>query len=408
MRPLVLLALLAIGSAPLPAQEHATLTLERAVRLATEAAPAAQAASGTRALIVGRARADAQWVNPQLEVRRENLNTDLPYDDFVTLTLPISVTGRRFALRDALGAARLRAAADSLAVLRGAEYGAATAWWEAWVAERAERLSAEQAARFDELARFDSLRAAEGAIAEAAALRTRLEASRAAYAQAQAVAAAARARGGLAARLGLADATGLRLAESDLDSSDRLLDDSTVVRIALESRPDVRAAQAYAREADRRWAAERRNVLQDVEINTGYKGSGDIPGAVLGLYITPPLFNANGGAREEREGAWLLADADRRATELRAANDVRAALAALRAMDAATADIDAGFLARADTIATAAEAAYREGAATLTETLEALRALGELRGAALRAIADRALTRLDLRRAMGVPALEPK
>lgn len=404
----LLIGSLVVAPALLAAQETAPLTLERAITLAAEAAPAAQAAAGTRAVIVGRARGDAQWVNPQFEVRREQLGTELPYDDFVTLTVPFSVTGRRFALRDALGAARLRGTADSLAVLRAAEYGAASAWWEAWVAERTERFTAVQATRFRELARFDSLRAAEGAVAEAAALRTGLEASRAAYAHAQAVAAAARARGALAARLGLADAAGLSLAEFDSAAALVVPDDSVALRTAMASRPDVLAAQAYAREADRRWAAERRNVLPDVSVNAGYKGTGDVSGALVGVYFTPPLFNANGGAREASYGAWLLADADRRATELRAMHEVRAALAAVRAMDDATRGADPAFLARADTIATAAETAYREGAATLTETLEALRALGELRVAGLRAVADRALTRLDLRRAMGAPALETR
>lgn len=383
------------------------LTLTQAVERAATLGPAAQAAAGTRAVIVGRARADAQFANPMLEIRRENEGAPIPYDDFITLTLPVSVSGRRFALRDALAAARTRADADSLAVIRGAQHGAARAWWEAWVAGEQLRAARAQSARFSELARFDSLRAAEGAVAEAAALRTRLEADRAAYAAATAVAHEARSRGSLAALLGLDDPAALVLGAPDFAvATASLPGDAAAMDEALASRPDVLAARAAAEEAERRRVAERRNTLPDVGLSGGYKGTGGYSTAQFGVILTPPLLNANGGARERAFGEWLLADADRRATELRARADVRAALIAARAMDDALGGLDATRLAQADEVAAAAEASYREGAATLTETLEALRAVTDLRLATLRALADRALVRLDLRRALGAPPVE--
>jgi len=399
-------ALVALASVT-GAQDAPPLTLDDAVVRATTHGPAVQAAAGARAVTVGRARAGAQFNNPLIELRRENEGAPIPYDDFVTLTLPVSLTGRGFAMRDALGAARVRGVADSLAVMRDAAYGAAMAWWEAWVAEESHRVVQHQAARFAELARFDSLRASEGAVAEAVAMRTTLEAQRASYAAALASARAAQARGDLAMRLGIPDAGAFVLAvPSSAASSEGLPEESAAVAAALESRPDVIAATAAAREADRRRVAERRNTLPDVGLSGGYKGTGGFASAQFGLLFTPPLLNASGGAREQATGEWLLAEADRRATELRAANDVRAALVAVRALDAGTRGFDADFPVRADAIATAAEASYREGAATLTETLEALRALAEGRAVGIRAVADRALARLALRRALGAPVLE--
>jgi outer membrane protein TolC len=399
--------LLALAPSVAGAQAPEPLTLADAVARATTRGPAVQAAAGARAVTVGRARAGAQFNNPLVELRRENEGAPIPYDDFVTLTLPVSFTGRGFAMRDALGAARVRGVADSMAVMRDAAYGAASAWWEAWVAEESHRVATQQATRFTELAHFDSLRAAEGAVAEASAMRTMLEAQRAAYAAAQAAARAAQARGELAARLGIEDAAAFVLAEAGVDvRATEMPEESAAVAAALDARPDVIAAAAAAREADRRRAAARRNTLPDVGLSGGYKGTSGFATAQFGLLITPPFLNANGGAREQATGEWLLAEADRRATELRAANEVRAALAAVRALDAGTRGFDAGFPARADAIATAAEASYREGAATLTETLEALRALAEGRAVGIRAVADRALARLALRRAIGAPVLE--
>lgn len=382
------------------------LTLERAVAIARDSAPAAQAALGTQALLVGDARVGAQWANPSVEFRRENIGAPIPYDDFITLTLPVSLTGRRWALRDALGAARLRAQAESLSVARDLEFQVARAWWSAWVAQRTALAQETQATRLAELARFDSLRASEGVVAEAAALRTRLEAQRAAVAAAQASAERARSRGALAALLGRDEASTLLLADAARVALPPTPSDSAAVATALAARPDVRAATAAAEQADRRAAAERRGALPDVGLSGGYKGTGGFATSQLGLIITPPLLNANGGARERALGEWLLADADRRATLLRATHEVRAARAAVEAMDAATRGMDGDAEQRAELVAAAAESAYREGAATLTETLEALRAVTDLRVAAIRAVADRSLTRLELRRAMGVPAVE--
>src|SRR5690606_38551651 len=109
--------------------QSAPISLEEAVSRAMQRGPAAQASSAARHIAVGRARGDAQLGNPTFELRRENEGSPLPYDDFATFTLPVSITGRRFALRDALGAARERGVADSLFVQREAGYAAAREWW---------------------------------------------------------------------------------------------------------------------------------------------------------------------------------------------------------------------------------------------------------------------------------------
>jgi outer membrane protein TolC len=178
------------------------------------------------------------------------------------------------------------------------------------------------------------------------------------------------------------------------------------VRSALAQRPDVQAAVAAARETDRRRAAESRGLLPDVGLSGGYKGTSGYSAATFGVILTPPVLNSNGGARERATGEWLLADAERRALEIRAAGEVRAAYDAVRAMDSLAVQSTASSAARADEIAAAAEAAYREGAATLTETLETLRAVADVREATLRSLAARHLIRLELRRAMGAPVLE--
>lgn len=395
-------------TAPVGAQGR-PLTLAEAVRLATTVAPAAQRVAGRRAEAVGRARTDAQWANPIVELRRENEGAPIPYDDFATVTLPIGVTGRRVALRSALSATRERATADSVDGIRAAGFDAAHAWWAYWAAREVAAVAEAQGALYDRVARLDSLRAAEGEIAEATALRMRIEAQRALHAAGQARAQAAFARAALAALVGESDPAAIETAKdaSVLAASHAALPsvDSALV-VALRDRADLRAARAAVTAADRRRTAERLGTLPDVSVTGGYKGTGGFSSTLLGVVVTPPLLNTNGGNRERTFGDWLVADADRRAAELRVSTEVRAAREAVQAIDAGTLGFDDAFVARADVVAAAAEAAYREGAASLVELLDAFRTAADARTARARGIADRAIARLDLRRAIGASAVE--
>ena len=403
--PLAALGVATLLACPLAAQGPAALSLADAVQRAGTIAPAAQAAAGRRAERVGRARTDAQWGNPLVELRRENLDSPLPYDDFATVTLPVSLTGRRFALRSALGATREQARADSVATIRDAQYAAARAWWGAWAARSVATIAAEQAELYARVARIDSLRAAEGEISEAAGFRMRIEAQRARHDAARAAAEAAHAGGLLAALVGEDDPARLAIVP-EAPPLDALPAAEAALAAAERDRPDLAAARAAERAADRRRTAERLGTLPDVGVTGGYKGTSGLSTTVIGLMITPPLLNQNGGGRERASGEWLLANADRRAAELRVRTEVRAALEAAHAIDDGSAGFDAGFATRAGVVADAAEAAYREGAASLVELLDAFRAAADARVALVRGTLDRALARLDLRRATGAPAVE--
>lgn len=395
-------SLLDVGSAGAQAR---ALTLDDAVRRATSASPAAVAAVARRQELVGRARTDAQWANPLIELRRENEGAPIPYDDFATVTLPVGLTGRRVALRSALAATRERASADSLEVVQAAGFEAARAWWAYWAARAEARIATEQASLLDRIAALDSLRAAEGELAEATAFRMRIEAQRGRHAAAQAAAAAAHARARLAALVDEGDPEAIDVGEPS-DASAALPAVADALAAATRDRPDLRAAVAAVRAAERRRTAERLGTLPDVGLTGGYKGTGGFESTLFGVMVTAPVFNTNGGNRERAAGEWLMADAERRAIERRATTEVRAALLAAQLIDDGTAGFDATFVARADVVAAAAEAAYREGAASLVELLDAFRAAADARTARVRGLHDRALARLDLRRAMGAPAVE--
>ncbi|MBV6522471.1 MAG: hypothetical protein MNPFHGCM_02619 [Gemmatimonadaceae bacterium] len=331
--------------------------------------------------------------------------SNLTYDDFATVTLPFDLLGRRLAMRSALGASRDQAHADSTLTVREAQFAAARTWWEVWAAQSLAAIAEDQAELYRRVASIDSTRAAEGEIAEATAFRMQLEAQRAQHQTSLAIASAAHARAALATLVGESDPARARVEDAapELDALPNL---DVALAGADRDRPDLAVARSAERAADRRRAAEVRGTLADVALTAGYKGTGGFGTSVIGLSFAPPLLNANGGARERSTGEWLVATAARRTAELRTSTEVYAALEAARALDAGTSGFDAAFVARAEVVASAAEAAYRDGAASLVELLDAFRAAADARAAFVRGTLDRALARLELRHAIGATAVE--
>ena len=106
---------LVTGSAPrLPAQA-APLDLAAALQLARASGPLRKIADARETAGRGRVGESGQWPNPSIEWRRENLGSSLQPDIFATTYIPLDLTGRRLALRQATGAGRQRVQADAVA-----------------------------------------------------------------------------------------------------------------------------------------------------------------------------------------------------------------------------------------------------------------------------------------------------
>lgn len=400
--------LLALATRPAVAQRP--ITLAEAMQRAATQAPLAQLAAGVRESARGRARVDGTLPNPVLEYRRENDQTPLQPDIFVTATLPLDLTGRRFGLRAAGEAHVERAGADSATLVRDAVLEAARGWWRAALARELLAIAREQEAALEGIAAFDATRLREGSVAPVIALRARLEADRARLARVAAEADAARALGELARAIGMRgdsvlvpaplDAARLAAPPAALPATDSL------VRTALTQRPELRARGWAVTEAERRLGAERRGVLGDVSLIGGTKRTSGFDGIVFGAALPFPLFSVNGGARQKAQGDLMQAQAELRDAAARVAADVMATRTALAAQQGAAGIRPDSLAARGAEVATIAEAAYREGALSQLELLEARKASAEARAAALRWLVDQQLTRLDFKRAIGAPVME--
>lgn len=389
------------------------MTLGQALQMARARSPLVPVAGARRQIAEGRARGDGAIPNPTFEWRRENLNSALQPDIFGTVQVPIDFTGRRLALRAAVAEGTARGRADSMTTLRGLEVDVARAYWRASLAVELLAVARDERRARGETAEFDAGRFREGAVAEVAAMRTRLETDRARMSEATAVVDAERARGELARAIGMHVDSLPQLARiaplGEVDAAPVL--GEAMVRATLQ-RADLVALRHAAAEAERRAAAERRGVVSDLQIVSGYKTTSGINTGVVGVLVPLPIFNRNDGARMRSRGEHVIAVAELRDAEVRVQAEVTAAVRGYAAMRDALAAGVVGIERRAAQVASIAEGAYREGAISLMELVEAQRARTEARAAAMRWTVDLRLAHIELNRATGAPiaaaVAEPK
>ncbi len=378
-----------------------SLSLTGALALAREHAPGLRIADARRDMARGRARETAQFLNPTVEYRRENLGSSLSPDIFTTVYLPFDVTGRRLALRSAKGAATQRADADGLAARREAELQVVRAWLRAAAAREQSLVMRAQADALMEVATVDAARMREGAVSEGVALRTQLEADRARVALASAIGEEARARADLARVLGVPDGDLAPTAALTAPALPEPPDSITAGDLAMRARPEVAAREAGVREARARLGAEQRGAIGDWQLQGGSKKTAGVMTGQIGLAVPFPLFNRNDGARLRARGELEEAIAWNDDITIGVRADAVAALTAYRAVRANATEA-ASFARRGGEVASIARVAYREGQASLVELLDAERASADALMAHIRWTVDAWLARYEFERALGV------
>lgn len=357
--------------------------------------PASRALTGE----LGAAEAERLRANllsdPRLEVGREELeNVEREMIWGVAWTPPVDGR-RRWTIRAAeAGVEAERSGLEArLMELRRDVRSSYAAW--ATGATRAE-LMAEHSGRLEELTERMRLRAEAGeeSVLDARRLEIAHQSSEVGLAQARASAAGARAR---AAAWLVDDAFDFSTVWPALPELEEVPDD-----LDSSLRPDLQAAGSRVEQAE---ALERssRRVAAAPEISLGWKSfetaGNDLEGPVLALSWQVPVFDRRRADRMAAESAVAAAGAQKEWATRRAAGDLAAAVATygeLRQSALATQSA----LESLDDVARAATAAYELGESTVTDLLDALRAVLEARLAAL----DLYIAALDAHRQLELAA----
>jgi outer membrane protein, heavy metal efflux system len=378
------------------------LSLRGAVQIALDSSPGTRMIDGRTTIEQGRVRQEAQWTNPLIDFRRENLGSPLLPDIFTTLYLPLDPLRRRSAQGAAARAGVSRAQRDRDVARQQLAWETLTQWLRVMVADGAVTAARERRDALLALATFDSTRAVEGAVAEVVALRARLEADRARVAEAEAIARDAQERAALAALLGRPPSAIGRL--DTLPAAEllpALPDTAVLLADAIATRADLAARREAIREAEARASAERRGIFPEWQLQGGTKQTSGFMTGQLGILVPLPLFHRNDAARERARGEVTLAAADRDQLVSRIRGELLAAVSGYEATRAAQRAAPQAFATRGAEIATIVRTAYREGAATLVELLDAERVDAESRLATIAWTVDVLRARLAVAYARG-------
>jgi cobalt-zinc-cadmium efflux system outer membrane protein len=337
-------------------------------------------------------------------------------ETMTTATLPLAPLYQRGA-RVRQADASLRAAeADARAAQQRVALDAARAYFRTAVAEVGADAAQNLAQWLDSVVAYNRTRVQQGVAAEADLIRSQLERDRALADAGMAAAELARARADLSAFLGDPGAVPVDAAMALDDTpfampaampgapaAPAATSASAIVAprpasspapIPADRRPDVLAARERFVAASAGAALEQRKIIRELGATVGMKQSAGVTSMIAGVSLPLPLFDQNGGAvaraRAEREAAaFELAGQERAAhAEVVGAQEAarilteRAGALALR--DSAGRAI--AYLARADESRAIALGAYREGAVSLLQVLDAARAWGDARIAYYRTI----------------------
>lgn len=417
MKTILRIALVALSCGPgvhLAAQEApGAVTLAQARARARQVSPALEAARQTVAAAHGLERQAGAFTNPTLSYGYESAGQGgaLNSQSIAALEQPIELTGVRGARREAASLAREATEARLLTARAELDYQVTRAYAAAVAAERRAALAEQAAGAFQRARRQSAERLAAGDVSGYEARRIALEAARYAGVRAEAVLERGRARLVLGELVSVpADSLVLAGLPGALPAVESVLSADSIAELALRARPEVVAAQLEAAVAQAAARAARRERIPVPVASVGFKterlaGGGRLDGLVAGVALPLPLWDRRGGASAAAEADARGRDALLEAERRRAVREAADAYGALRAAETQLAALQPAVGAEAAAALRAAETAYAEGAITLVEWLDAVRAYQEAEASYAALQAEAIVRRAALERATGVSLL---
>lgn len=391
---------IAASDAPAPASG----TICDLVRRARERHPTAEALRATRDAALARETTARAWANPELEMavgrthpRLEGVDRDMPYG--ASLKQRLEWSGKRDARQQAARAHTAAVEADAAAVLNDLESDVRLAVIALGVAQEEARQAAADATLAEQVRTAVEQGHAAGDRDTATLIRVKLEAATVQVRRDAALRAEQTARAVLRLWCGEEVPETLPVAEVLPATTSRL--DSAYLTEVAQRDPRVAALAASIQEAESTIVAERAARVPDVTVGVFADRENDKDTLGLSLGIELPVWNQNGGPIAEAEAQHRLATAELRRRQI----EQRLALAAITG-DYETSQAQAESL-RRDVLPLAEEtlrlrtAGFTNGDVSLTDLLEARRALLAAQAAALDARRRTAETLVRLGQVVG-------
>ena len=400
------LALLGAGAAVHAQERLSSLTLEQALRLASETNPNVRAKEfELKAVGAGEITAGLR-PNPTANVLAEQFGgassaSQTQYT--INIGQPIELGGKRQRRIDS-ATAQTKVTTHELADLRRQiDFQVKKTFTDILVAKDALALSEQNLSALDELEKIQRLRAEKGDLSGLELLRIQVQ--RFAFERD-----AADARQALrAAKIGLRSLIGADKVTDDFDAAGSLelrqssYTQSELYRRALDTRPDIRAAEAARNKAKADINLAKANAWWDVTPQVEYQRIG--PDNTIGFGFGLPLriFDRNQGEIARTRADALRVDAVRDAVVIRALSEVDTALAAVDTERGKVEVLRDTYLPKAKQARETVEFAYRRGGVSLLDYLDAQRTYRETALQYLQALGNYQTAIYLLEAAVGAP-----
>ena len=261
--------------------------------------------------------------------------------------------------------------------LRQLSFTVKDAYYRVQLAERRLALAEENRDRFTRILEVNTIRFKKGYIAEVDLIRIRLQIVDFQSGVIQSIQEGDSARADLRVLLNLLPSTDLILT-TELDYRPIDPDIIALRRVALDSRPDIRARRLAQSQRVSEMKLARAYAIPDVTVGGGYavqgpRGPDNQQQFILNFGIPLPLFNRNQGGIAQAEVAVQAADADLQKIVVQVESQVDVAYRILIQSKRLVEAYRAGVLEDARATLTIVERAYERGGATIIDLLDAAR-----------------------------------
>ena len=404
----------AVSAAALP--DSSPLSLTDALRLTRERNPDILAARSGLEVARAQRQIAGEFPNPVFSLETSKIPTDgtsastgagngwfaRSYDSVLSLGQLIEVGGKRRERRRSSDEAASVAAARVLDAERVAIIGTLKAYVAVVVARTNESVSMQTAESFAKTARLAADREEAGDISSSERAQVEIAAGRFQADVALAEVASRNAVQTLEGILNLPTSVGSRSLLDDLAALTAETAHLSISEIpedlqAAIHRPDLLALEAALRKAEADLALQKAFRIPDPTLLAQYERQPPDQGNTVGLGVSIPIpvANRNGGAIRAAREALRAAQRDLELGRSRLLAELAANRAALRSASARATNFVDVLLPKAEKVRQTVEFAYREGAASFLELLEAERSANEIRLAAASAQGDLITARAD-------------
>jgi cobalt-zinc-cadmium efflux system outer membrane protein len=389
-----------------PSPADAELTVEAVIASALAQHPLIAAARARVEAARGTARQAALWSNPVGTYWVENAafpgssaGLDREASAYVTVPLEPLYQRRPRVAQASQDVAAAESAAET--VRRQVASDAARAFFRVAMAQASVDAAEENRANLDQLVDFNVARVREGAAPEGDLIRVRVEMDRAATDLVLAEVELTRARGELWLLLGNGPASArspdllrVRLPAGDLRASPGPV--AELLTRATTARSEILSARARVASATATAEYEGRLNVRQLGGTFGIKSTAGQRSLIAGVSVTLPLFDHNQGAVQRATAERVAAEQELAWATRTVTAELQTSFAAAERLRARAADVQHIVVERAESAWAVALAAYREGATTILQVIDASRALAEARLSSARLLLAERESRFDI------------